>query len=151
MEVRGRRRPKRRPNWTYRRRGFSNLLRMGHCAPAVMRTLLDAYHVDAPWLVRLVAGLPGGIGNCRNECGGITAPLVLLGLRHARDPAVAGVPVVVCKGQALWRGPSATGTAASPAARNPGRGAPGCPSLGVVRRAPEDYLRGASATGAPAR
>ena len=25
----------------YRRHGFSNLLKMGHCAPAVMQTLLD--------------------------------------------------------------------------------------------------------------
>ena len=86
-----------------RRRALANLLHMGHCAPAVMQTLLDAERTDAPWLVRLVGGLPGGIGNCRNECGGITAPLVLLGLRHARDPEVAGVPPVVCRGQALVR------------------------------------------------
>ncbi len=86
-----------------RSRSVANLLRMGHCAPTVMKTLADELGMEAPWLVRLVAGLPGGIGNSRNECGGITAPLVLLGLRHARDPAVAGVPAVVHLGDALLR------------------------------------------------
>ena len=80
---------------TLRRQSFANLLRMGHCAPTVMKTVLDHFQTDAQWLVKLTAGLPGGIGNCRNECGGITAPLVLLGLRHAREADVAGVPLVV--------------------------------------------------------
>ncbi len=82
---------------------LQNLLRMGHCAPAVMKTLLDAFGTEAPWLVRLVGALPGGIGNGGNECGGITAPLVLLGLLHARDPAVAGLPAVVHQGRCLLR------------------------------------------------
>jgi hypothetical protein len=38
--------------------------------------------------VKLAAALPG-MGNTGNECGGITGPLVLLGLRHARDPSIA--------------------------------------------------------------
>jgi hypothetical protein len=84
-----------------RRRSLDNLLRMGHCAPTVMKTVLDVAGADAPWLVKLTAGLPGGIGNSRNECGGVTSPLVLLGLRHARDAPVDGIPVVVHKGQAL--------------------------------------------------
>ena len=84
-----------------RRRSLANVLRAGHCAPTVMRTLLDARGVDASWLVRLVAGLPGGIGNSGNECGAITAPLVVLGLRHARDADEDGVPVVVSKSRAL--------------------------------------------------
>lgn len=33
-----------------------------------------------------MAGLPGGIGNTGGECRGLTAPLVFLGLRHAREP-----------------------------------------------------------------
>jgi hypothetical protein len=48
---------------TLRRRSMSNLLRMGHCAPTVMQTLLDASDSEAEWLVKLTAGLPGGIGN----------------------------------------------------------------------------------------
>ena len=70
---------------TLRRRSVSNLLRMGHCAPTVMQTLLDASDTEAEWLVKLTAGLPGGIGNTGAECGGVTAPLILIGLRHARD------------------------------------------------------------------
>jgi hypothetical protein len=68
-----------------RERSLSNLLRMGHCAPTVMQTMLDASDIEADWLVLLVAGLPGGIGNTGGECGGLTAPLALMGLRHRRD------------------------------------------------------------------
>lgn len=72
-----------------RRRSTGNLLRMGHCAPTVMQTLLDGSDTNAPWLVKLTAGLPGGIGNTGGECGGVTAPLfhraraVFLHLDHA--------------------------------------------------------------------
>lgn len=84
-----------------RRRSLANVLRAGHCAPTVMKTLAEANGVDASWPVRLVSGLPGGIGNTGNECGAITASLVALGLRHARDPDEDGVPVVVTKGSTL--------------------------------------------------
>jgi C_GCAxxG_C_C family probable redox protein len=80
-----------------RRRSVGNLLRMGHCAPTVMQTMVDASDTEAQWLVLLMAGLPGGIGNTGNECGGLTAPLVLLGLRHGRDETVDGLPLVVDK------------------------------------------------------
>ena len=50
---------------------------------------------DGPAVHATAAALPGGIGDIGSECGGITAPLVYLGLRHARDPAEDGVPVVV--------------------------------------------------------
>jgi Putative redox-active protein (C_GCAxxG_C_C) len=45
-----------------------------------------------------MAGMPGGIGNTGGECGGVTAPLVVLGLRHGQEPMVRGLPVVVYKG-----------------------------------------------------
>ncbi len=84
-----------------RRRSLSNMLREGHCAPTVMKTLAEAIGTaDAPRLVRLATGLPG-IGNTGHECGAITAPLVVLGLRHAREPLEDGVPVAVSKGRAL--------------------------------------------------
>ncbi len=86
-----------------RRRALGNVLRAGHCAPTVMRTLLDAAGEEARWPVKLVSGLPGGIGNSGHECGAITASLVSLGLRHARDPDEDGVPVVVSKGRAVLR------------------------------------------------
>ena len=86
-----------------RRRSLANLSCMGHCAPTVMQTLLEASHIDAPRLVQASGGLPGGIGNNGEECGGVTAPLMLLGLQHAHDPLANGLPVVVHKGHALLR------------------------------------------------
>ena len=81
-----------------RNRGLANLLRMGHCAPSIMQAMLDVFEIDAQWLVKLMAGMPGGIGNTGGECGGVTAPLVVLGLRHGEEPMVRGLPVVVYKG-----------------------------------------------------
>ena len=76
----------------YRIRGLNNLLRMGHCAPAVMQTVLDINHTQREDLVTLMAGMPGGIGNTGFECGGITSPLVLLGLRHGLREMHDGLP-----------------------------------------------------------
>lgn len=89
------------PTSALRRRSMLNLLRMGHCAPTVMQTLLDASGTEAEWLVKLTAGLPGGIGNTGGECGGVTAPLVLIGLRHACDALRDGLPLVIDKGHDL--------------------------------------------------
>ncbi len=86
-----------------RRRSLSNLLRMGHCAPTVMRTVLEASDAMSPDLVKLAAGLPGGIGNTGEECGGITGPLMCLGLRHAHDPLRAGLPPIIDLGHDLLR------------------------------------------------
>ena len=83
---------------TYRWRGLTNLLRMGHCAPAVMQTLLDIQGRKAEWLVKLTAGLPGGIGNTGNECGGVTATLIKLGLDHGLGVEHDGLPTVVAAG-----------------------------------------------------
>lgn len=95
--------PELRSNWTYRRRGFSNLLRMGHCAPTVMRTLLDVSSMEEEWPVKLSAGMPGGIGNTGFECGAVTSPLVMLGMRHGLREVDRGLPVVFDKGQAHCR------------------------------------------------
>jgi hypothetical protein len=82
----------------YRRRGFSNLLKMGHCAPAVMQTLLDLKNSKEDRWVRMVAGLPGGIGNTGYECGGITAPLFHFGLEHGLTAKQDGLPTVIYAG-----------------------------------------------------
>ncbi len=81
-----------------RTRALWNLLKMGHCAPTVMRSVLDASGRKEEWLVRLVAGLPGGIGNTGGECGGVTSPLVLLGLRHGLGRVEEGLPLVFRQG-----------------------------------------------------
>lgn len=84
----------------YQSRSLLNLLRMGHCAPTVMRTLLQLTRSEQEWLVKLTAGLPGGIGNTQGECGGLTSPLILLGLRHSLDEMRGGLPVLFDYGDA---------------------------------------------------
>jgi hypothetical protein len=91
----------------YRRRGLSNLLKMGHCAPTVMQTLLDLGNTKEEWLVKMTAGLPGGIGNTGFECGGITAPLIQLGLEHGLSAKHDRLPTVIYAGhdylQRFWK------------------------------------------------
>ncbi|MFO0585163.1 MAG: C-GCAxxG-C-C family protein [Anaeromyxobacter sp.] len=84
-----------------RARSLGNLLRMGHCAPSVMKSAAPGDAAQVEWLVRLCAGLPGGIGNSRHECGGVTAPLLLLGLDHADEPDEQGVPAVLDRAYAF--------------------------------------------------
>jgi C_GCAxxG_C_C family probable redox protein len=88
---------------TYRARSLDNLLRMGHCAPAVMQTILDINHTDQEGLVKLMAGMPGGIGNTGFECGGITSPLVILGLRHGLREMHDGLPLIFDQGHAYFQ------------------------------------------------
>ena len=87
----------------YRTRGLINLLRMGHCAPAVMQTVLDINHTEQEWLVKLMAGMPGGIGNTGFECGAITSPLVILGLRHGLTEMRDGLPLIFDQGHAYYQ------------------------------------------------
>ncbi len=103
MEASSHERPRRRPNWTYRRRGFSNLLRMGHCAPTAMRTVLDVSSADKEWLVKLSAGMPGGIGNTGHECGAVTSPLAVMGTQHGLREVDRGLPVIFDRGHAFCR------------------------------------------------
>ena len=117
-----------------RKRSVANLLRMGHCAPSVMQTVVDASACEEKWLVRLCAGLPGGIGNTRGECGGLTAPLVVIGLRHGREMA-DGVPVAIENGHdLLQRFEAAHGTTQCSAILGDARLPLRC--VGVVRQAP---------------
>ena len=118
-----------------RNRGLANLLRMGHCAPSIMQAMLDVSETDAQWLVKLTAGLPGGIGNTGGECGGVTAPLVLLGLRYGQEKPVQGLPVVVYKGHdVLRRFVACQGTTACREIRGDARVPLRC--IGVARQAP---------------
>lgn len=88
----------------YRARGLGILLKRGHCAPSVMETILKLSGQEDESLVKLAGGLPGGIGNMGNECGGITSPLVLLGLRFGFSEPVQGLPLVFYKSHSLFRG-----------------------------------------------
>jgi hypothetical protein len=101
-----------------------------------MQTMLDASDAESTWLVTLTAGLPGGIGNTGGECGGLTAPLVLLGLRHRRSDITEGLPLVVDRGHDyLRRFTSAHGTTDCRAIRGDSRLPLAC--IGVVRQSPE--------------
>ncbi len=83
---------------TYRRRGLSNLLKMGHCAPTVMKTLLDLGNTKKEWLVKMTAGLPGGIGSTGFECGGITAPIIQFGMENGLSAKHDSLPTVIYAG-----------------------------------------------------
>jgi protein-S-isoprenylcysteine O-methyltransferase Ste14 len=87
-----------------RARTFWTLLGMGHCAPTVMASSLRlGAELDAEWLVRLASAMPGGIGNTGGECGGITSPLILLGLRHGLGGMQGGLPLVFERGHAYMQ------------------------------------------------
>src|SRR5512146_1322390 len=129
-----------------RKRSVGNLLRMGHCAPTVMQTVVDASVGEATGLVRLTAGLPGGIGNTRGECGGLTAPLVVIGLRHGRDEMADGLPVAAEKGcDLLQRFQAAHGTTQCRAILGDARLPLRC--VGVVRQAPSMCAQCLAASG----
>ncbi len=82
----------------YRRQSLANMLKMGHCAPSVMQTFLDIDNRKEEWLVKLTAGLPGGIGNTGFECGGVTAPLIQLGLNNGLREMQNRLPTVFYAG-----------------------------------------------------
>jgi hypothetical protein len=82
----------------YRRRGLSNMLKMGHCAPTVMQTLMDLGNTNEEWMVKMTSGLPGGIGSTGFECGGITSPLIQFGLKHGLNTNHDGLPTVIYAG-----------------------------------------------------
>lgn len=121
-----------------------NLTGMGHCAPTVMKTLLDMSDRKEIWPVRLAAGFPGGIGDTGGECGGITSPLMMLGLRLGAATASDGLPLVIETGRELARRfEKQNGT---PFCREI-RGEKGrlWPCIQAIRRSPELYPRALSA------
>jgi C_GCAxxG_C_C family probable redox protein len=82
---------------------IKNVLSMGHCAPTVARTLLQSEGIEDPQLIKLMAAMPGGIGNSGAECGGVTAPLMHLGLRFGYDLSEENQVRVISLGQSHLR------------------------------------------------
>jgi hypothetical protein len=68
-----------------------------------MQTILDVSGTQKEWLVKLSAGMPGGIGNTGFECGAVTSPLALMGLRYGLREMDRGLPVIFDKGHTLCR------------------------------------------------
>jgi len=64
----------------YRRRGFSNLLKMGHCAHAVMKHLSDIIPVTRE-LLDGTSGFIGGTAFKGLTCSAFTAGLMAVGLK----------------------------------------------------------------------
>ena len=60
---------------------YLNYHRMGHCAPAVIKSLLDINGEDDPDLARFAGGMAGGIAGPDMECGAFTAPVMFLGFQ----------------------------------------------------------------------
>jgi putative redox-active protein with C_GCAxxG_C_C motif len=89
--------------WLYWKQSADNLLKMGHCAPTVMQTLLDVSGTQKEWLVKLSAGMPGGIGNTGFECGAFTSPLALMGLRYGLRQGDSSLPAIFDRGHALCK------------------------------------------------
>jgi protein-S-isoprenylcysteine O-methyltransferase Ste14 len=83
-----------------RARALWTLLEMGHCAPTIMSSILRVCGRKADWLVRLASALPGGIGNTGGECGGVTSPVMLLGLVHGLRGMAGELPPVFERGHA---------------------------------------------------
>lgn len=79
----------------------SNALRMGHCAPTVMQTLLDQLERPADAMVKAVGGLPG-IGG-PGECGGVVSPLMVLSLLDPPRSGTADLPPSIPLGQEYVR------------------------------------------------
>ena len=73
---------------------------MGHCAPSVLKTLLEVTEQNDPSALKLACGMPGGIGNTGQECGALTSSLIVLGMRHGLTMN-DGLPEVVCRGQEI--------------------------------------------------
>jgi len=57
-------------------RALNNALRIGHCAPSVMQTLLDCNEIENHEMVVAVGALAGGIAGASTECGCLMSPLL---------------------------------------------------------------------------
>jgi C_GCAxxG_C_C family probable redox protein len=123
----------------YRHRATVNMLHMGHCAPSVLKTLLEVTEQKDESAIKLACGMPGGIGNTGQECGAVTSSLVVLGMRHGMDMN-DGLPEVVCRGQELCqRFLDRNGTLSCLQIRGgPDKLSTKCPK--IVREAPEMFI-----------
>ena len=75
---------------TKKLRTINNYLRMGHCAPSVMQTLIDIHHKGHEDLVLLSGAMAGGIAGPSTECGVFTAPLMFMGFMNKQEVDLPG-------------------------------------------------------------
>jgi C_GCAxxG_C_C family probable redox protein len=67
---------------TKKLRSFNNMLKMGHCAPSVMQTLLEMHAIQDTNMVLYAGAMAGGIAGSGSECGALTAPLMFNSFQH---------------------------------------------------------------------
>ena len=67
----------------------NNLLRMGHCAPSVMQTLLGISDLENNNMILASGGMAGGIAGSETECGALTAPIMFLSFTNNN---IQGIP-----------------------------------------------------------
>jgi len=72
---------------------------MGHCAPAIMQTLLEQNDIRDNNMVLYAAGLAGGIAGSRTECGALTSPLMFLSFSNGNLSDISGKLDIIIKAQ----------------------------------------------------
>ena len=80
-------------------RAINNLARMGHCAPAIMQTLLEQNDIRNENMVLYSAGLAGGIAGSGTESGALTSPLMFLGFSNGSLSDIPGKLDIIVKAQ----------------------------------------------------
>jgi hypothetical protein len=70
-------------------RSLHNALRIGHCAPSVMQTLLEIHDASHRDMVLYAGAMAGGIAGSETECGCLTAPLMFMGYQQGHLSSLA--------------------------------------------------------------
>jgi len=84
---------------TKKLRTIDNVRRMGHCAPSVIKTLLDINDIHNTNLVLYAGAMAGGIAGSEMECGALTAPLMFIGFRNNNLTTISEKIDVITKAQ----------------------------------------------------
>ena len=87
---------------TRKLRAVNNIRRMGHCAPSVMKTLLDINKIDNENLALYAGGMAGGIAGPGMECGVLTAPLLFMGFQYNNPQNISERIKIICKAQSYF-------------------------------------------------
>ncbi|HUX96612.1 MAG TPA: C-GCAxxG-C-C family protein [Bacteroidales bacterium] len=78
---------------------INNVLRMGHCAPSIMQTLLDINNIQNKNMVLNSGAMAGGIAGANTECGALTAPIMFLGFRNKESAEIPDKLELISKAQ----------------------------------------------------
>ncbi len=76
-----------------------DVLKIGHCAPSGMQTLLRIRGVEDGQMMMQVSGMGGGIGLREAECGSVTSSISTLGLMFGTETDDSGMPKTIAVGQ----------------------------------------------------